>query len=182
MTTLRSQIAQQAAEITRLRAQLEQRAATAIGPWRRKEEWKRPGIDFIVTVEHFFFGSETSERDDGGERWCVYAYIYPKHPRFRRFSGTGIYQDATKDLPLHSGCTYLRQHRDNDGSVTSFQVGADYNHLHDGFFTHERDFGGRVKSDADALFDFLTREQAPAVEMATVAVAPRDESGAEVQP
>lgn len=178
--TLRSQIAHQAAEIAHLQAKLDARVATAIGPWRRKEEWKRAGIDFVVTVEHFHFGSESILRDDGGERWCVYAYIYPKHPRFKRFDGTGIYQDATNDLPLHSGCAYLRQHRDNDGSVTSFQVGADYNHLYDSRFTYEREFDGTVKADADQLFDFLTREQTPAIAMATIGTEPRDESGAEV--
>lgn len=178
--TLRSQIAQQAVEIARLQAQLDARAAPAVGPWRRKEEWKRAGEQFIVTVEHFMADGPAIDHDDAGERWCVYAYIYPKHPRFKRFDGTGIYQDATSDLPLHSGCTYLRQHRDNDGSVTSFQVGADYNHLYDSRFTHEREFGGTVKADADRLFDFLTREQSPAIAMATIGTEPRDESGAEV--
>jgi len=125
---------------------------------------------FLVTVEHFTVFVRDDQNRDGGHRWCVYAYVYPAHPLFsqcklRRLDGTRmvIYrsEDCLSDVPLHGGCSLVRPHHDAEGKVTSVQFGADYNHLHDDHFTHETEFGGEVKDDAEALFDCLTRMAAP---------------------
>lgn len=132
--------------------------------WTHKDEWRLRHSTFMVTVEHFTLPVSDDRYRDGGHRWCVYAFIYPEHPLFSRFAlrrldGTKmvIYrsEDCLSGAPLHGGCSLVRPHHDADGKVTSVQFGADYNHLHDRHFTHETEFDGEVKRDAEDLFDFL---------------------------
>ncbi len=184
--SLRSQIALQDQTIAMLRAENETlRGSRSSGEWAHKDTWRKEGNNFLVTIEHFRIGY-TPSRGEGVERWCVYAYVYPKHPRFKAFKDTDIRQDATNDLPLHGGCTYLRRHTDNDGAVCSIQVGADYNHLHDSFFTRLDSFhGSEVQTDAARLFAVLAAEVAAAAGspiMAVVGAQPRDDMGGEVSP
>ena len=65
-------------------------------------------------------------------------------------------------MPLHGGPSLLRVHTKHpDHAVTSYQVGADYHHLHDNAYTHmanEKD-AFDVFADADELFDWLSRKQ-----------------------
>jgi hypothetical protein len=134
--------------------------------FRHKDVWRKGGKHFLVTIEHFT--EEPSQfdygDDDGRHRWCVYAYIYPKHPHFGQFSGDSIFQEAASVLPLHAGPSYLRYHYDDNGKeVTSVQVGADYNHLHDNRFTHyaTSDDAKEVFNDAERLFERLTSMHEP---------------------
>lgn len=127
--------------------------------WSHKDAWKRIGKDFLVEItRHEIERSDFTDYDDGLHRWCVYAYIYPKHPHFEKFEGGAMHQDAACALPLHCGPSYLRLHRDDDGDVTSVQVGSDYNHLHDNRFTHyaTAEDAAEVFRDAERLFDVLT--------------------------
>lgn len=125
--------------------------------WKHKDIWKKHGTDFLVEVSrHSEPGSKINDRE-GPHRWCVYAYIYPKHPHFAKFSGNNLWQDATSELPGHNYCSYLKYYRGDDGSITSIQVGWDYHHDGDYIFTHDacQEDAQRQFSDAQELFDRL---------------------------
>ena len=135
---------------------------SAADGFRRKELWSMDGKDFMIQVsrheEPVHFPSGCYD-ETGPHRWCVYAYIYPKHPHFAAFDGTeNMWQDATAGLPLHGGVTYCRKHVDASGTVTSYQVGADYNHLYDSYFTRcdTPDEASEVFNDARQLHKLLT--------------------------
>lgn len=125
--------------------------------WKKKELWKRDGRDFCVEVSRH---EALEGLGLGPNRWAVYCYIYPQHPHFKEFNGPSIWQEATEVLPLHGGCTFLRYHiaDDKHRSVTSIQVGADYNRLHDEGYTFCDDPGSayQVFRDADELYGWLT--------------------------
>lgn len=132
--------------------------------WSRKELWRKWGHNFMVEISRH--EEPRPDRtgcydEDGPHRWCVYAYIYPKHPHFSCFDGTeNMRQDAATALPFHSGPSFCRKHLDAGGGVTSYQVGADYNHLHDTHFTRYAtpSEAEEVFADAQALFDRLQGE------------------------
>jgi hypothetical protein len=125
--------------------------------WKHEDKWSRRGRNFLVTVTRHEVAVHEPE---GPHRWCVYAWIYPKHPRFARFEGDRMWQDAATELPFHGGPSLLRWHRAEDGTATSVQVGADYNHLHDDRFTYMANPAEAyaVFNDADGLFAMLERE------------------------
>jgi hypothetical protein len=132
-----------------------------MGDWDRKDEWHKRGKDFLVVISrHEVMRTEASifDFDEGPHRWAVYAYIYPAHPHFAKFSGTDMWQDAS-NLGFHGGCSLLRYHHEADGKVTSVQCGGDYNHLHDTRFTNmaTAEDARAVFNDADELFERLTR-------------------------
>jgi hypothetical protein len=128
--------------------------------WNRKELWRKYGDNFMIEIsrheetvlEPVFFDSE------GPHRWCVYAYIYPKHSHFAAFDGSeNMCQDAAACLPFHGGPSFCRKHLNAKGETTSYQVGADYNHLHDWRFTQQANpkDAAEVFADAQELFDVL---------------------------
>ncbi len=129
--------------------------------WDHKDLWRMNGPNFMVEVSRH----SVPVRDEGccydsegPHRWCVYAYIYPKHPHFARFNGTEeMRQEAASRLPLHGGPSFCRKHLNAKGEVTSYQVGADYNHLHDWFFTQHatKQEAATVFSDAEELHQWL---------------------------
>ena len=129
--------------------------------WQHKDEWRTSGAGFSVVVSRHsvvFPEPRPSFCSDleGPNRWCVYAYIFPKHPQYAKFEGTAIDQDAAK-LDMHGGCTYLRRHFNEDGKETSIQVGADYNHYGDSEYTRmeTQEDAHSVFNDAQDLFDKL---------------------------
>lgn len=130
--------------------------------FNRKELWRKWGKDFMVEVSRHEepASDEYACYDSAGpHRWCVYAYIYPKHPHFAAFNGTEeMWQDAATSLPFHAGPSLCRKHFDNSGAVTSYQVGADYNHLHDTHYTRcaTADEAWDVFEDAESLHARLT--------------------------
>lgn len=147
--------------------------------WEKKDLWRRSGDGFLVEVSRH---DAHSDLHVGPHRWCVYAYVYPSHPHFKAFDGTeDMWQPATGALPLHGGCTFLRAHRNAAGVITSWQVGADYNHLYDERFTRHAtpEQAREVFADAEELFRWLS-VGAP-VEMATV-TSEHDADGREVSP
>ena len=127
--------------------------------WKLRKIWKRRGKHFTIEISHHKV--EQRDEDDGGNRWCVYAYIYPEHPHFVSFNGNSMWQDAALASPLHGGPSYLQWHRDNDGNFTSIQVGADYNHLGDEHhsFNETAEDARSVFHDADELFDWLSSKK-----------------------
>lgn len=126
--------------------------------WKYKEEWKKEGKNFVIIVSRH---ESEVVFDRGKYRWCIYAYIYPKHPRFNLIDKNGpMYQPACDDLPLHGGPSYFQSHLNNDGKITSYQIGCDYNHLHDNYFTFiaTKEDATEIFSDAKILFNFLEEE------------------------
>ena len=133
--------------------------------YRKVEEWKREGKNFLVTVKHHTerITEEPACYDsEGPHRWCVYAYIYPKHPHFARFDGTEtMWQEAACALPMHGGPSLVRAHiKIDDKSIGSYQVGSDYHHHGDWSYTQMADEKDAysVFADADELFDWLCLE------------------------
>jgi len=136
--------------------------------WSHKDLWRMSGKHFVVEVSRHEeprteepYGCYDSE---GPHRWCVYAYIHPKHPLFASFDGTeDMWQDAAASLPLHGGPSFLRIHTSHKTKeITSYQVGADYHHLHDDRFTRmaTADEASEVFADARQLFNRLSAEVA----------------------
>ncbi len=119
--------------------------------WEAKQEWRAQGENYLVTVNHW--------TDEIGEnKWNVYAYIYPKHRMFgMMLAATGILHDAPNSLPLHCGCSLLRRHYSDGGECSSVQVGSDYNHLGDEYFSRlaTKDEAVIVFQDAERLFEAL---------------------------
>lgn len=114
--------------------------------WRHVDVWHRKGKDFLIEIRRH--SAHVAEfESEGPNRWCVYAYIYPKHPHFAAFSGSSIFQDAGAQLHFHRGPSYL-EYPMYEGKVTSVKVGADYHHLHDERFTHYV-----TAADAREVFD-----------------------------
>jgi hypothetical protein len=137
--------------------------------WNHNDEWRQPGKNFLITVTRHSepVSKWTSESGtwpfdgsaEGPHRWAVYAWIYPKHPHFAKFNGTGnLFEAATADMPLHSGASMVLSHFDAKGEVQSIKVGADYHHLHDEHFTHyaQAEEASEVFDDADRLHAWLT--------------------------
>jgi hypothetical protein len=131
--------------------------------WKKAECWRRfSQAGFTVEVYHWTEEQSACIDDsEGNQRWAVYAYIYPRHPRFALFSGEYLCQPATVDLPLHGGCTYLSIKQNQGKEPHCVKVGADYHHLHDDRFTFmetESD-ASQVFMDAEALFCFLNTDE-----------------------
>jgi hypothetical protein len=130
--------------------------------WEKKNVWRKSGKDFMVEVFHATVNIPENRYFDGKNRWCVYAYIYPKHRLFSTFHGDDHWQDATQNLPLHCGCTYL-DYMMRKGEISCIKVGADYSHLYDDKFAHydSEDAASTVFSDAEELFDYLSKVELP---------------------
>ena len=133
--------------------------------YRKTDDWKRSGENFMIVVNHHAVGKAAElERFDsmGIHRWCIYAYIYPKHWHFGAFDGTEeMFQDAASAMPLHGGPSFLRIHMDaTKNEILSYQVGCDYSHYQDDEYTNMKNeheaFG--VFADADRLFNWLNAE------------------------
>jgi len=126
--------------------------------WKHKDEWRMEGKNFLIVVSRH--SVKVGQYDpDGGNRWCVYAFIYPPHPYFHMFEGEDFWQEATSIMPLHGGCSKL-EYPTYDGSITSVKVGADYNHLYDNHFTNMslKEDVSEVFKDAEELHMWLSRD------------------------
>lgn len=126
--------------------------------YRKIDTWRRRSQSFCIEILHYA-NDPTPTDYRGPHRWNVYAYIYPNHPRFAMFKEETLFSDAV-NVPLHEGCSFVRAHVGLGGNVTSWQVGSDYNHLHDDRFANIERFDEAYKiiRDADRLFDFLKAE------------------------
>lgn len=132
--------------------------------WKMKRIWQRRGTDFLIEISCHTADARQDPFQDPGlipdnegiYRWCVYAYIYPKHPYFYKFDDSdAMWQPAAQAMPLHRGPSYFRRHIEKDGNTTSIQVGADYHHYGDSLFTQQSKLDGKVLTDAGELFNWL---------------------------
>jgi hypothetical protein len=136
--------------------EMNEQELTADG-WRHKDEWRKKGEHFLLVVSKHVVSADP-KLSEGPNRWCLYAYIYPEHRLFGQFRGDDMLQPAAEDLPLHGGCSFLCLHTDVGGKITSIQVGADYNHLHDERFcgAETPEEAWEVFRDAEVLFRHLS--------------------------
>lgn len=126
--------------------------------WVHKDEWRRTAESFCVTVTRHII----PEYDDRGPNgWAVYAYIYPKHPRFARFKyrGWSVFHPGVEGLPLHRRCSFIDYH-ERDGDCSSVQIGADYCREDDAWATVcvTKEEAAAVFHDADRLYEVLLSE------------------------
>lgn len=131
--------------------------------WDHKDAWRRRGNGFQVEIVRHTERPSSFSPYEGPNRWCVYAYIYPKHPHFANFQGPNMWQDAATQLHFHSGPSLL-EYPMYEGKVTCVKVGADYHHLGDDCFTHYSTPADayEVFADADELFEQLETRAAVA--------------------
>ena len=134
-----------------------------------RREWSRKGGSFNVQVVNHLkdvsalqsiFEAGGIASDDGGQRWNVYAFIFPVHPLFAKLdpeSDSWSGQEVISAMPFHYGASYLRRHFNEKGELSCYQIGSDYNHLHDEFFTRAvtTDDAWQVFKHACDLFDHL---------------------------
>lgn len=124
-------------------------------PFRFKREWKLEGKHFnlVVSCHEEEVDEPVCWDSEGPYRWCIYVYVYPKHKLFGEFNpDAGMWQQPGPNF--HSGCTFFRPHYEKDGTITSFQIGCDYNHLWD--TRHTREFmNNTVFRDAREIFRFM---------------------------
>lgn len=115
--------------------------------WNPKLEWKKEGKGFCVIVsKHKGFDDES--------KWCVYLYVYPSHPAFERFNKEGTMWEQPY-FECHSYVSYFRPHIDHrTNEVVSYQLGWDYNHDGDHYYTtcETPSDASNVFWDADNLF------------------------------
>ena len=121
--------------------------------WNRKEEWTIKAAKCLVKVSRHEEPLLHSMPELGESRWCVYAYVYPEHSMFDK-----AVNNEMRDLPLHGGQSLFKTHYNASGEITSVQIGADYNYLHDAHFTHAHtaDDAASVFADAEVLLKFLS--------------------------
>lgn len=122
--------------------------------WNHKDEWRRNGRGFMVSVSRHHVDS-----GDDANRWCVYAYVYPKHRIFEtldKSNDAGILASCC-GLSCHSYVSLYKVHRSESGDVMSVQIGWDYNHDGDDrFFRYATpDGASSVFWDAGQLFTQL---------------------------
>jgi hypothetical protein len=135
-------------------------AQALLNAMHKSETWRLHSTGCCVEVVHWL-EDQQQYTEPGPHRWAVYAYIYPQHPHFARFSGRSRLQPAAEALPLHWGASFLQYHyRTATREVSSVQVGADYNHLHDAAYTFadRPELAVEVFDDAAKLLDWLEQD------------------------
>lgn len=115
--------------------------------------WRHEGQHFRVEVSRHEAGQLCGEPQ---QIWCIYAYIYPKHRSFERYTPDGDMWDQPAP-DVHSYVSLFKTHRKPDGEITSFQIGWDYNHDRDDYYTQLKTKGdaGSVFYDAEKLIEHL---------------------------
>lgn len=139
----------------------------AVNDWKHKDVWVKRGENFSVEVSRHE-GYVDEMRDMGPHRWCVYVYVYPTHPFFKRIADDlaapvaegeykSFYPNMAGYLPLHGGCTFFHVHRNEKNEITSYQIGCDYNHYMDEHYTHlaDMDDAFSVFRDAEELKAYM---------------------------
>jgi hypothetical protein len=137
-------------------------AVSAALKWEKREEWKtgvyvgRKQVAGIKVVR-WSFRAEGEAKPSysfgmGENNWNVYAYIYPEHPLFEKFSAhatgdNGDSYELTSSMPLHGGQTFFQLNYGSAGKVDSVQIGCDYMHSGD---EHYNEFA--TKEDAYSVF------------------------------
>lgn len=135
----------------------------SILPFKHKNCYVLSGEHFAVEITRHSVDIALSF--DGGQRWCVYAYIHPKHPFFKIVNKidpddyfNSMYSLEVNNL-LHGGCTYFVKINQKSYKMNNkyIKFGADYNHYEDKRFTFYKDLyeAFDVHDDAKRLYDYL---------------------------
>lgn len=143
--------------------------------WKPRHTWTDHADTFAVEVSRH---TSNSFLDEGPNRWCIYVYIYPKHPLFAQIDlNGGIWQNLPEDLHLHGGCTSFTVYKSYGGEITSVKIGCDYSHYGDDHYMRmgTKEEAKSVFSDAEELFNWMLAK----VEPAPRDIAPRDLEGGE---
>lgn len=142
--------------------------------WNKREEWKtgvyvgQKQVAGVKVVRWSFHPEGDAGEDEygrfksGRNNWNVYAYIYPEHPLFAKFSAhttgdNGESYELTSAMPLHGGQTFYQLNFGAENRVESVQVGCDYMHCDDDRFNEcaTREQASEVFNDADELHAWL---------------------------
>lgn len=111
--------------------------------WKHKDVWTFRTGSFCVEVSRH---CNTTLDGEDENVWCIYAYVWNKNPAFALFN-----KDESPfnqpNFDVHSYPSYYRAHTDKDGTVTSHQIGWDYNHDGDSQFLEMK-----TKDDAGSVF------------------------------
>lgn len=121
--------------------------------WKHKDVWSYRTDSFCVEVSRH---SDTTLDGEEENKWCIYAYVWKKHPAFRMFKK----DESPFNQPyfeVHSYPSYYRAHIKPDGEVMSHQLGWDYNHDGDSRYLEmkTKDDAGSVFWDAGNLIEQL---------------------------
>lgn len=125
--------------------------------WKHKDEWTIRRTGFCVVVSrHEVEPDSVTQR--GPNRWAIYVYVYPSHPMFPKLGDkSGIFGDPQNEIPFHCGCSYYKAHRGDEGDITSYQIGCDYDHLYDECFSldYTKDQAAVQFSDAAGIIKYM---------------------------
>lgn len=118
--------------------------------YTKKDEWKREGKGFCVVVSRH---TARSLDEFDANRWCVYLYVYPRHPAFGLFRPLGDMW-SQPHFTCHSYVSLFKSHRDERGEIFSFQLGWDYSHDGDNYgWCATADDASSIFWDANKLFE-----------------------------
>lgn len=136
---------------------------SGIQTWEETKSWYKRHRTFSVEIKRWINGHGSHYR--GAHMWNVYANIFDTHPLFNIFNNqTQKDLDAIDELKkqFHWGITFKREVTSLSGlhkpqKIKTVQLGSDYNHLHDDYFSHlaTLEAAHEVKEDAEALFNYL---------------------------
>lgn len=90
--------------------------------YEKKDEWWRRGKNILIQVKRSDVTPYAVE--DGGQRWCIYAFIYPGHPYFTEFAAEdgNMMQPAAAAMPCHSYASFFRVHSLNTKAEKSSAI------------------------------------------------------------
>lgn len=125
--------------------------------WKHKDLWRISCANFTVEITRHSVKSFINE-GYSVNAWCIYGYIYPEHPVFSKIEPNGsLWQEELNNMMLHGGCSFLKTHKTDDGKITSIQIGCDYSHEEDEYFSNlkTKKEAKRIFSDAEKLINWL---------------------------
>jgi hypothetical protein len=136
----------------------------SIDGWKHKDVWtNHQALSDNFVIEVVRHTSKAYLPNEGQNKWCMYVYVYPEHPLFKKINPTvgdtiSTYDERLPDMPLHGGCTYAKIHLSDDGTkITSIQIGADYSHYNDERYSWmtAKESASDIFYDADVLYKWM---------------------------
>lgn len=127
--------------------------------WKHKDLWKQCFNTFCVEISRHSIESNPTKKD-GGNRWAIYIYIYPSNKYFELFKAnnwacSSLFKTGL-DIPLHKGQSYAVEWINKDFSIASIQIGCDYNHEYDEYYSfYTKDDIQVFIHDAQKIIDWL---------------------------
>jgi len=130
--------------------------------FKHKDVWTTHGKGFCVEVvrwERELSISEESWSISDTNIWNIYAYIYPSHTLFNKLKRVKRAGDCYKfGIPFTRDISYFNKNQ-RENKICSIQIGNDYNHLGDEYFTRcsTKDEASSIFFDAEELFKYLEK-------------------------